>query len=155
MRVLVAERKESSDTREGRTSFDKAIKEGTVFILTAPLDASTRDMFSSPEFEAMNQTALIINVGRGGVINESALVEALKAGKIAGAATDVFEHEPATKQNCHLLDPSIPNLILTPHIAWYSSRTIEGTIKTVKANIENFVAGKPQNAVILHGRDNS
>ena len=148
MRVLIAERKGESEVREGRVSFDQAIKQGTTFILATPLDDSTRDMISTPELEFMDPTALVINVGRGGVINEAALAQALRDGQIAGAATDVFEHEPATKENCPLLDPAIPNLIVTPHVAWYSSRTIKGTLETVKANIEGFVAGKPQNIVV-------
>ena len=148
MQVLIAERKGASEVREGRTLFQDAVKQGTIFILVTPLDDSTRDMVSTAEFDSMNSTALVINVGRGGVVDETALAQALNDGKIAGAATDVFEHEPATKENCPLLDPSIPNLIVSPHVAWYSSRTIKGTLETVKANIEGFVAGKPQNIVV-------
>lgn len=148
MKVLIAERKGAKEARDSRTAFDDALKQGTVFILTTPLDETTQDMISSTELELMDATSLLVNVGRGGVINEAALAKALREGKIAGAATDVFESEPATKENCPLLDPSIPNLILTPHIAWYSSRTIQGTVATVKDNVERFVAGQPQNLVI-------
>lgn len=81
-------------------------------------------------------------------MNERDLADALRNGKIGGAATDVFEHEPATKENCPLLDPSIPNLVLSPHLAWYASKTIKNTIATVKANLEAFAAGKPQNIVV-------
>ena len=152
MKVLIAERKGAAEIREGRTAFDVALKQGTAFFLTTPLDDSTRNMLGTAEFDAMDPTALIVNVGRGGVINEAALANALKIGRIAGAAIDVFEHEPATKENCPLLDPSIPNLILSPHAAWYSSRTLKGTQETTKANIENFVAGRPQNVVVT-GKD--
>jgi glycerate dehydrogenase len=148
MKVLIAERKGTSEVREGRTAFEEVIKKGTIFMVVTPLDNDTRDMISTPELEAMDSTALLVCVGRGGVINEAALAEGLKAGQIAGAATDVFEHEPATKENCPLLDESIPNLILSPHVAWYSSRTIKGTLATVKANVEGYVAGKPQNLVV-------
>ncbi len=148
MRGLVAERKGASEVRDGRTAFNDAIRQGTVFVFVTPLEDGTRDMISTPELEAMDSTALLINVGRGGVINEAALAKALREGQIGGAATDVFEHEPATKENCPLLDPSIPNLVLSPHVAWYSKRTIEGTIRTVKANIEGFVNGRPQNIVV-------
>ena len=152
MSVIIAERKGAREVREGRTAFEEAIKQGTVFILVTPLDESTRDMISTAEFEAMDSTALVVNVGRGGVINEAALAKALKDGKIGGAGTDVFEHEPCTKENCPLLDSSIPNLIVSPHVAWYSSRTINGTRATVKANIEEFVAGRPQNLVVVGTR---
>lgn len=153
MQVLIAERKGTTEIRQGRTAFDQALKQGTVFILVTPLDEGSCDMMSKAEFESMDHSAFVINVGRGGVVNEAALVQALRDGQVAGAATDVFEHEPATKENCPLLDPTIPNLILSPHAAWYSARTIRGTIATVKANIEGFVAGRPQNLVISAGED--
>lgn len=148
MNVLVAERKGSTATREGRTSFADVLKQCTVLILTCPLDDSTRNMIDEPELCTMDNSALIINVARGGVINERALAAALKNHAIAGAATDVFEIEPATKENSPLLDPSIPNLVLTPHTAWVSSKTIKGTQKVIKENIEAYAAGRPQNVVI-------
>lgn len=148
MTVLLAERKGADQVRPGRTAFDEALRKGTIFVVVTPLDATTRNMISTPELEAMDPTALIVNVARGGVINEQALADALREGKIAGAATDVFATEPATKETSPLLDPAIPNLLLSPHVAWFSSRTINGTLETLKANIEAFVADKPQNVVI-------
>ena len=153
MKVLVAERKGASKSRDDRIAFKEALQQGTIFMVAAPLDENTRNMISEPEFAIMDRSSFIINVGRGGVINEAALAEALRDGQIGGAATDVFEHEPATNDNCPLLDPSIPNLLLSPHAAWYSARTIRGTIATVKANIEGFVDGRPQNMVISEGKD--
>lgn len=153
MNVLIAERKGATSTRDGRIAFWNAIERGTIFVTATPLDASTRDLLSPEEFQRMDSSAFIINVGRGGVINEAALAQALLNGQIGGAATDVFAHEPATKENCPLLDPKIPNLVLTPHAAWYSARTIKGTQATVKANIEGFVTGKAQNLVIDKGKD--
>lgn len=148
MQVLIAERKGSSEIRPGRVAFDDTLKQGTIFIVVAPLDASTRGMIGSLELSMMSPSSLLVNVGRGGVVDESALADALKAHKIAGAAVDVFGHEPATKETSPLLDAAIPNLILSPHIAWYSTRTIKGTLITIKANIEGFVAGTPQNIIV-------
>ncbi|KAK6423170.1 hypothetical protein LTR81_004118 [Elasticomyces elasticus] len=147
MRVLVAERKDSDTVREGRVSFSQAIGEGTIFMAAAPLDDTTRHMLGTSEFEAMDPTALLINVGRSGIVDGKALVAALQGGQIGGAATDVFEIEPATRENCILLDPSIPNLVLSPHIAWHSSKTFIGTNAVSKANLEAFVAGSPINVV--------
>ncbi|KAF2719236.1 NAD(P)-binding protein [Polychaeton citri CBS 116435] len=120
MRVLIAERKDATTCREGRTNFYEALKQGTVFIVVAPLDASTKNMVSDAELATMNPTAFIVNVGRGGIINEAALAKALKNGQLAGGE----------------LDPTIPNLVLSPHIAWYSSKTLKGTFAMMKANIE-------------------
>lgn len=148
MQVLVAERKGAFVIREGRVSFDQALKTGTIFMLVMPADETTVGMFGADEFDAMNRTSIIINVGRGGVIDEAELARALREGRIGGAATDVFQHEPPTRDSSPLLEKDIPNLVLSPHIAWYSSRTIEGTRTTAKANIEAFVRGMPQNIVI-------
>lgn len=147
MKVIVSERKDAIQCREGRVLFQDALRQGTVFVLVVPFDASTKNMIGNDELKAMKKTALLVNVGRGGVVNEPALAEALKSREIAGAATDVFSTEPATKENSPLLDPTIPNILLTPHVAWFSSSTIKGTMRTVKANVEGWVAGRPQNVV--------
>jgi glycerate dehydrogenase len=147
MRVIIAERKNATSIREGRTSFKDAIRQATLFILVVPGDDGTRNMISTTELDAMDDSAIIVNVGRSVVIDDAAIVQALRDGKIGGFATDVFSPEPATKETSILLDETIPNLILSPHIAWYSSKTIAGTIETVKKNIEGFVAGTPQNVV--------
>lgn len=147
MKVIIAERKDATTVREGRTSFNDAIRQSTLFIVVVPGDNATRNMISTAELEAMDDSAILVNVGRGGVIDEAAIVQALRDGKIGGFATDVFSPEPATKETSILLDSTIPNLILSPHIAWYSAKTIRGTIETVKKNIEGFVAGTPCNVV--------
>ena len=147
MRVLIAERKGTDEARSGRVAFEEALREGTLFIVAAPLEAATVGLIGLPELCAMDSTALVVNIARGGIIEEAALAEALKDGQIGGAATDVYEHEPATRENCPLLDPTIPHLILSPHIAWYSAKTFKGTIATVKTNLEEFVAGSPVNVV--------
>jgi glycerate dehydrogenase len=131
MQVLIAERKGVIEVRPGRTFFEEALKRGTLFILVVPLDDTTRNMFGKKEFDAMQPTALVVNVGRGGVTNEQDLVDALKSGKLAGAATDVFEIEPATKENCRLLDSSVPNLLLSPHVAWYVSHKLKKPLQTM------------------------
>lgn len=147
MKVLIAERKGEATVRPGRTSFEEALRTATLFILVAPLDDSTRNMIGEAELSSMNQSSLLVNVGRGGIVDENALVTALRTKKIAGAATDVFVKEPAGTGDSPLLDPTIPNLIVSPHLAWYSSLTLKGTVATVKANLEAFVAGTPQNLV--------
>jgi len=151
MTVHVAERKGASEVREGRVPFETVLKECTAFIFVTPLDDTTRNMIDEAELTTMKPSALIVNVGRGGVVNEKALAQALKEGKIGGAGTDVFENEPATRETSPLLDPEVPNISLTPHVAWYASSTVNGTISTQKANLEGWVRGKPQN-VVLQGK---
>ncbi|KAK3673900.1 hypothetical protein LTR78_006102 [Recurvomyces mirabilis] len=148
MQVLIAERKGAESIRDGRMEFHQALTKGTIFMVVAPLDDESRNMIAASELGIIDDTALIINVGRGGTVSEHDLANALKGGKIGGAACDAFSEEPATRVNCPLLDPTIPNLILSPHVAWYSSRTIKGTIEVQKANLEAFVAGKAINVVL-------
>ncbi|KAK4987092.1 hypothetical protein LTR66_004558 [Elasticomyces elasticus] len=151
MTVLVAERKDARTVREGRTAFERVIEECTTLIVTCPLDASTRDMVSYAELKTMKPTAIIVNVARGGIVNETALADALRQGEIAGAGIDVFESEPAGPGSSPLLAHDVPNLTLSPHVAWYSSATIKGTQEVMKANVEGFVNGRSQN-VVVEGR---
>jgi lactate dehydrogenase-like 2-hydroxyacid dehydrogenase len=148
MNVLIAERKGSSDVRPSRTAFDTVLKQCTTLFLTCPLDPSTHNMISHHELSLLSPTSILINVGRGGIVNEAALAAALKEGKLLGAGMDVFEHEPATKQNCPLLAEDIPGLVVTPHLAWYSDKTIAGTKETVRDTIEAFVKGESMNVVV-------
>jgi glycerate dehydrogenase len=158
MKVLIAERKDttttssstttSTSTRPGRTPFEKVLKSSTTLFLTCPLDTKTHNMLSHHELSLLHPTSLLINVGRGGIVNELALATALREGKLGGAGVDVFEHEPATKENCPLLVEGVPNLVCTPHLAWFSQRTIQGTKEMVTRTIEAFVGGNPVNVVV-------
>ena len=94
----------------------------------------------------MRKNALLINTARGGIVNEAALAQALLAGRIAGAATDVLSEEPPRNGN-PLLDISIPNLIVTPHIAWAGVNARQTLINELAANIKAFLNGKPRNVV--------
>ena len=92
----------------------------------------------------MKPSAFLINTSRGAVVNEQALSDALKSGKIAGAAIDVLDIEPMQKGHIYL---ETPNLIITPHIAWAPNETRERLIGLVAKNIEAFRNGKPINVV--------
>lgn len=153
MPVIFAERKgvKENDVRPGRVEFFTALKQSTVVMITCLLNDSTRDMIGEGELQLMRKDAVLINVARGGIVNEKALAKALKERWIIGAAVDVFEEEPAgfdtplvaaVREDPHL------NLILSPHVAWYASTSLERLQVIVPANIEAFVAGKPQNVVI-------
>ncbi|KAF2227414.1 glycerate dehydrogenase [Elsinoe ampelina] len=148
MRVLVAERKGVEGVREGRVGFEEGLRAATVVVLCAPLDEGTRGMIGEVELRGMREDVIVVNVGRGGIVDEKMLVRALKEKWIAGAATDVFEEEPATKENSPLLEEGIPNLVLSPHIAWFSKTTLDGAKKVVHENIENYAKGTPSNVIV-------
>lgn len=147
MRVLISEHKDAEEVRAGRTAFVEVLRESDIVTLHTPLNDATRNMIGRAELKSMRQSALLINCARGGVVDEAALAEALRAGEIAGAGVDVLSREPPRDGNNPLLDSDVPHLILTPHIAWASREAMQALADQLIDNIEAFVAGEPQNLV--------
>lgn len=146
MNVLVGERR-GRPTRPDRLSFKHLVESADVISLHCPLSFETRDMIDREVLQAMKPTALLINCARGGIVNETDLAEALRAGEIAGAGVDVFTEEPPSTDNPLLAD-DIPNLILTPHNAWGSVNGRQEAIDQVTAVIRSFERGVPVNRVV-------
>mgnify|MGYP000485781262 FL=1 len=94
----------------------------------------------------MKPHALLINTARGGIVDEAALAEALRAGLIGGAGMDVLTQEPPRDGNPLLAD-DIPNLIVTPHSAWGSQAARQRLVEQVADHIADFGAGRPDNVV--------
>jgi len=132
--------------QEGLVDFDTILRESDIITLHVPLTPETKNMIGAAELKKMKPTAILINTARGGLVDEAALAEALKSGTIAGAGFDVLTKEPPKDGNI-LLDPAIPNLIVTPHVAWASQEAMQILADQLIDNIEAFVAGKPQNVV--------
>ncbi len=132
--------------QEGLVDFETILRESDVITLHAPLTPDTRNMIGADELKKMKKTAVLINTARGGLVDEKALAEALKAGTIGGAGFDVLTEEPPRNGNV-LLDPSIPNLIVTPHVAWASREAMQILADQLVDNVDAFVGGKPQNVV--------
>lgn len=130
----------------GLVDFQTILRESDVITLHAPLTPETRNMIGADELRAMKKSAILINTARGGLVDESALAAALKAGEIAGAGFDVLTKEPPVDGN-PLLDPSLPNLIVTPHVAWASREAMQILSDQLIENIELFVGGTPRNIV--------
>lgn len=114
-------------------SLDRLIKEADIISLHVPLTEETRNLIDAKALKAMKRDAILINAARGGVVDEAALVAALKAGEIAGAALDVFDKEPLKGADAALF-AGCPNLILTPHIAGV---TEESNIDVSWVTVEN------------------
>ncbi len=117
-----------------------------VLTLHCPLTEATRDLIGAAELELMRPDALLINTARGGIVDESALADALRRGVIGGAGVDVLGVEPPREGNV-LLDPGIPNLIVTPHTAWASRESRQRLLDEVALNIEAFREGRERNRV--------
>jgi glycerate dehydrogenase len=146
MQVLIAEHKGAATTRAGHTPFDRVLAEADVISLHTPLTAATRHMISTREFGLMKPSAILINTARGNLVDEAALIQALKSGQIAGAGFDVLSVEPP-REGHPLLDLDLPNFILTPHVAWSSREAMQTLADQLVDNIEAFVAGAPRNVV--------
>lgn len=116
-----------------------------VVTLHMPLTAATRNVIDAAAIRAMKPTALLVNVSRGGLIDEQALADALQAGELAGAAVDVLTAEPPPADHPLL---SAPRMIVTPHVAWLSSRGQQRLKSwTIDAMLDVLAGGQP-----AHGR---
>ena len=130
-----------------RVSFDEMIKESDIISIHAPLNETTRNMFGIEQFRNMKKEAVILNLGRGGIINEKALAIALKEEMIAGAGIDVVEVEPIREDNPLLEIKDSTKLVITPHIGWATLEARTRVIEEVYLNIESFSMGKNRNIV--------
>ena len=146
MRVMIAGRP-GQPAAPGRVALDVLLREADVLSLHCPLTAETANMISARELALMKPDALLVNTARGGLIDSAALVEALRTGKIGGAAIDVLPQEPPLDGN-PLVDPTIPNLILTPHNAWSAKEARQRCLDQVAANIADFLKGGARNRVV-------
>ncbi len=125
---------------------ENVLLESDVLTLHCPLTPTTHDMIGINELRKMKRSALLINTARGGLVNESALIQALDEGLIAGAGIDVLTNEPPGSDH-PLLKVQRPNFILTPHVAWASDGAMQLLADQLIDNIEAWVDGSPQNLV--------
>lgn len=147
MRVLLAGRKGSTGLEPGYTCFDEVLAQSDIISLHCPLLPATRNLLGRAEFERMARRPILINTARGGLVDERALVEAIKAGQLAGAGFDVVSQEPpAADHPFHALRDA-PNFILTPHVAWASNEAMQTLADQLIDNIEAWVNGAPRNVV--------
>lgn len=114
---------------------DELLRVSDVVSVHAPLNEKTMGLISAQELSKMKSTAYIVNMGRGGIINEEDLVEAVDAGVIAGAALDVFSVEPLPKDSCFLKARHPERFRLAPHVAWASSQARQRLLDLVAENV--------------------
>ncbi len=132
--------------QEGLVDFETVLTQSDAITIHVPLTPDTKNMFGAEQFRKMKKHALLINTARGGLVDEAALLEALKSGEIGGAGFDVVAQEPPKDGNI-LCEADLPNLIVTPHVAWASKEAMQILADQLIDNVENFVAGKPSNVV--------
>ena len=138
MKVIVA----AHNITETRVTFSlsELLSQSDVVSLHCPLTAETENLIDAKELSSMKSNAILINMARGGIVNERALVEALLNKQIAGAAIDVLVKE-APEAGSPLLQLNLPNLIITPHIAWASRTARQTVLNQVIQNIQSYISG--------------
>ncbi|WOD07324.1 NAD(P)-dependent oxidoreductase [Marinomonas sp. GJ51-6] len=139
MKVTFAERKGAKEVRTGYTEFESALKVADVISINCPLSEETKNLISDAEFALMKPSALLLNISRGGIVDEHALLNAFKQQAISGAAFDVATQEPMPLEHpLHQL-AEYPNFLLTPHIAWASHEAMETLVRIAVQKIAAFV----------------
>jgi len=128
------------DRIHARDELLQAVRDFDFLVLLTPLTAATRNCVGAAVFAAMKPTSFLINLARGGVVDEQALLEALKTGRIAGAALDVFNQEPLPADHPFW---AMQNVIITTHQGGFCDVYIDYALPTVEANMRCFLAGDP------------
>jgi len=146
MRVLFADHPPPKMEGVIFTPHDQVLAESDVISLHCPLMPATRNLIDIDAFRKMKRNALLINTARGGLVDETALIQALDQRLIAGAGFDVLTVEPPTHGH-PLLDVRRPNFILTPHVAWASDGAMQFLADQLMDNVELWAAGTPQHLV--------
>lgn len=147
MTPVFAGRKGKADVAPPYTAWEEVLATSDIISLHCPMTPETRGMIAMPEFRAMQRRPLLINTGRGGLVNEADLVEALQQGLISGAGFDVSEREPPAADSPLMRLVDRPDCIITPHVAWASHQAQTRLADQLIGNIEAFIAGTPVNVV--------
>jgi glycerate dehydrogenase len=145
MQVLVAQRPGGA-AQADRVPLDALLRRADVVSLHVPLADNTRDLIGERELALMKPDAVLINTARGGIVDERALLAALRAGRLGGAGIDVLAVEPPPPGQ-PLLQAELPNLIVTPHVAWASRAARQRMLDEVAANILAYARGERRNRV--------
>jgi glycerate dehydrogenase len=119
-------------------SLHELLSAADIVSIHAPLNEQTMGLIGAQELQTMKQSAYLVNVGRGGIVNENDLAQALRSNEIAGACLDVMQHEPLPENSPLLADDIRSKLLITPHIAWISHEALETLIHTVYEQVKEF-----------------
>ncbi|HEU5133970.1 MAG TPA: D-2-hydroxyacid dehydrogenase [Steroidobacteraceae bacterium] len=151
MRILVARRQGSTESATSgspvRVTLDELLRTADVLSLHCPLTPATTGLIGKRELALMKPEALLINTARGALVDLDALVAALKGGDLGGAAIDVLPQEPPVNGSV-LFEPEIPNLLVTPHIAWAAFEARQRAVDELALNVEDFLRGGRRGRVV-------
>jgi phosphoglycerate dehydrogenase-like enzyme len=124
----------------GPEGMPELLAESDFVVLAAPLTRETERMIDAGALDAMKPSAWLINIARGGLIDERALLDALREGRIGGAVLDTFREEPLAPTSPFY---DLPNVIVTPHTSWSSGRVLDRSVELFCDNLRRYAAGEP------------
>lgn len=130
-----------------RLDFDTLLRTSNIISIHAPLNAATEKLFDAAAFDRMKKEAVLLNLGRGPIVDQAALADALESGKIAGAGIDVLEKEPPEPDDPLLRIQDSTKLVITPHMAWATCEARRRCADEVYENIVSWMKGKERNIV--------
>jgi phosphoglycerate dehydrogenase-like enzyme len=143
---IVRRKTEAIDSFHGPEELLQILPKMDYLIIVAPLTPQTHKFIDYKALSVMKPTAFLINIGRGEIVDEKALVEALKTGKIAGAALDAFSTEPLPKQHPFW---TMENVIITPHVGGLSDIYVEQALPIFEENLRRFLRGERETLINL------
>jgi glycerate dehydrogenase len=146
MEIAIASRP-GVEPQWGRIALDQLLPTVDVLSLHCPLTPATTGLIGAPQLASMKRDAVLINTARGALVDGAALASALRADRLGGAAIDVLPREPPVDGD-PLLAPDIPNLIVTPHVAWGAREARQRCIDEMAANVEDFLRGGRRGRVV-------
>lgn len=146
MEIAIADRP-GGEPHPGRVPLDRLLPTVDVLSLHCPLTPATTGLIGAPQLASMKPDAILINTARGALVDGAALADALRARRLGGAAIDVLPREPPVDGD-PLLAPDIPNLIVTPHVAWAAREARQRCIDGMAANVEDFLRGGRMGRVV-------
>lgn len=148
MKVIFSERKNAVECREGYVPFEQAIQQADILSLHCELNSATEHMIDASVFKLMKEKSILINVGRGGLVHDADLIEAIQSKKIAGFGADVLNQEPPTENHPLLqLQRQHDNVLITGHIAWGTDEAQQRLFDILESNINQNMQGIAQNLV--------
>jgi glycerate dehydrogenase len=146
MEVLVANRR-GGERVAGRVDLEELLPQADVLSLHCPLTPATNGLIGAAQLARMKPDAVLVNTARGALVDSAALADALRAGRLGGAAIDVLPQEPPVDGD-PLLAGDIPNLIVTPHVAWAAREARQRCLDEMAANVEDFRRGGRRGRVV-------
>jgi glycerate dehydrogenase len=143
MKIIRAEQPGVQKIREGYTDFNQAIEQADVLSLHCPLTDTTTNLINKATLASLKPSCILINTGRGGLVNEKDLLAALTNGQILAAGLDVAQTEPPSPSDTIWQLAEQPNVIVTPHVAWAADDSMQRLVNQIMSKIEDFIEHRP------------